>query len=95
MNKLTACTLVVVTETSKTTNFQPYFFYITFLYWLVHLPIDMTFCFFRRVKETNETTNLEARFFYNLLIIIFTCCYYFSWQVLSFMEDFAQTNVFA
>ena len=59
----------MVTETSKTTNFQARLFYNTILYSLANLLIDITFLywqvFFRRVKEINETTNHEARFFYN------------------------------
>ena len=58
----------MVTETSKTTNFQARFLN-TFSYWLANLLINITFLywqdFFRWVKETNKTTNLEARFFYN------------------------------
>ena len=55
----------MVTETSKTANFQIHF-YNMFL--LLNLLINITFLYwkvFRQVKETNETTTLEAGFFYN------------------------------
>ena len=64
--------------------------YVTFLYWQV---------FFRQVKETNKTTNLQARFFYNAVLYCLTdlpiAIVYLYWQVLSFLEYFLQTNVFA
>ena len=59
----------MVTETSKTTNFDPVSF-IKHVFILVSKPTHqynffVLASFFRRVKETNETTNLEVRFFYN------------------------------
>ena len=79
------------------------FFYNTFLYLLTNLFIDVAFLywqvFFRRVKETNKTTNLQARFFYNAVLYCLTDLpidiVYLYWQVLSFLEYFPQTNVFA
>ena len=53
----------IVTEISKTANFQARFFYNMFLYWLA--TYSLLASFFKWVKETNKTTNLECRFFYN------------------------------
>ena len=46
----------MVTETSKTTNFQAHFFYNTFLYWLANLLIDKAFCIgkFFQAGERNQ-----------------------------------------
>ena len=60
---------------AKQPAFQPISF-MTLLYLLTNLFIDVTFLywqvFFRRVKETNETTNLQARFFYNAVFYLLT-----------------------
>ena len=52
-------TLKMVTETSKTTNFQAHVFYNAFLYWLTNLLIAITFLcllvnFFRLVKQNQQ-----------------------------------------
>ena len=58
----------------------------------------MSSTFFKWVKETNKMTNHDAgcfiTHFYQLtnLAIAITLLY---WQVLSFVEDFVLTNVFA
>ena len=62
---------IMVPETSQITKLSS-----PFLYWLINLPIGITFfygpVFFRRVKRTNETTILQARFFYNTFLYSLT-----------------------
>ena len=60
---------MIVTETSKTTNFQACVFvtYIS-LYWLTIPFISISTFFYWWIKVTNKTTTLLACFFYNTIL---------------------------
>ena len=68
MHMSTCSHQIMVTETSKTTNFKACFFF----YWLTTPFISIIFfywqVYFQRVKATNETTTLLAYLFYNTIL---------------------------
>ena len=52
----------------------------------------------RMATDTSKTTNFRARFFYTVLYLLANLLINITfpyWQVLSFIEDLVQTNVFA